>query len=52
MPVYMRGAADRLEPIEPRSERELSQTADWSMGRSRLAMLSWNLVVVPARAAG
>jgi protoporphyrinogen oxidase len=36
LPVYMRGAVDRLEPIEAKSERELSQTAGrW---RSRLAM--------------
>ncbi|HEY8299163.1 MAG TPA: EAL domain-containing protein [Methyloceanibacter sp.] len=47
LPVYMRGAVDRLEPIEAKSERELSQTADWSM-EIKAGNASWNLVVVPA----
>ena len=47
LPVYMRGAVDRLEPIEAKSERELSQTADWSM-EITAGDASWNLVVVPA----
>ena len=47
LPVYMRGAVDRPEPIEPKSERELSQTADWSMV-IKAGDASWNLVVVPA----
>ena len=43
----MRGAVDRPEPIEAKSERELSQTADWSMV-IKAGDASWNLVVVPA----
>jgi diguanylate cyclase (GGDEF)-like protein len=48
LPVYMRGAVDRRQPIEAKSERELSQTADWSMV-IKAGDASWDLVVVPTQ---
>ncbi len=46
LPVYMRGAVDRPDPIEAKSERELAETADWSM-LIKAGDASWDLVVVP-----
>ena len=48
LPVYMRGAVGRPEPILAKSERELSETADWSM-LIKAGDAGWHLVVVPTQ---